>query len=146
MLSEWEIVSEVAREAARRITRKVISDLRQMTDTMPGDDSELKTTWDEICVQVQDEKSFHWDAYDETVQAIVRDYIDKLPKHEQEAIWLQTDAGLDWRFAEPDEREPQPVKDNDSVDWLTGEYVYGEADNWSNARIRAFLERSRKRD
>jgi len=141
-LSESKIVSTVATEAARRITRKVIAFLRQMTDTMSDDDSELKTTWDEICVQVQDEKSFYWDAYDETVRAIVRGYTAELPKHEQEAIWLQTNAGFDWDCAEPEDRDAQPVSDDDIVDWLIDEYIYAEADNWSNARIRAYLERS----
>jgi len=71
-LSESSIVRTVAELAARRITRKVIKEPRQMTDTMSGDDSELKTTWDEICAQVQYEESFHWDAYDHTVRAGVR--------------------------------------------------------------------------
>jgi hypothetical protein len=57
-MSESAIVREVAEKAARRITRKVIATLQQMTDRLSGDDSELKTTWDEICAQLQYEKSF----------------------------------------------------------------------------------------
>ena len=37
----------VAQLAARRIARKVITDLQRMKHTLSGDDSELKTTWDE---------------------------------------------------------------------------------------------------
>jgi hypothetical protein len=70
-LSESGIVSAVAEEASQRITRKVIAALQGMKDTLlSGDDSELETPWDEICVQVQDEESFFWDTYDE----IVREY------------------------------------------------------------------------
>jgi hypothetical protein len=92
-LSEWEIVSAVAQAAAKRITRKVIAHLQSMDETLSGDDSELKTPWDEICVQVQYEASFFWDAYDETVRGILRGYVAELPKHEREAIWLQTAPG-----------------------------------------------------
>ena len=140
-LSEWEIVSAVAQAAAKRITRKVIAHLQSMDETLSGDDSELKTPWDEICVQVQYEASFFWDAYDETVRGILRGYVAELPKHEREAIWLQTDTGWDWRFEEPEERDPRPVSDEEILDYLTQEYVYAEADRWSNFRIRAYLDR-----
>jgi hypothetical protein len=39
-----------------------------MSDTLSGDDSELKTTWDEICAQVQYEHSIFWETYDEIVR------------------------------------------------------------------------------
>jgi hypothetical protein len=141
-LSESAIVQAVAQEAARRITRKVIADLQHMKHTMSGDDSELKTTWDEICAQVQYEHSFYWDAYDETVRAIVSGYVAKLPKHEREAIWLQTNAGGDWDCKEPEARDAYPVCDDEIVEYLAREYIYAEARRWSNARIRAYIERS----
>ena len=141
-LSEAAIVREVAEKAARRITRKVVATLQQMKDTLSGDDSELKTTWDEICAQVRLETSTFWDAYDDTVRAIVEAQLAKLSDHEREAIWLQTDAGIDWSCEEMDEGNVPPICDADIVDWVTNEHVYGEAANWSNARIRAFIERS----
>jgi hypothetical protein len=142
-MSESAIVREVAEKAARRITRRVISALQKMKDTLSGDDSELKTTWDEICVQIQDQKSFHWDAYDETVRRIVEDQLAPLSSHEREAIWLQTEASDDWSCKDEEDREPAPpVSVDDIVDWMTNEHVYEQAANWSNARIRAFIERS----
>jgi hypothetical protein len=145
-LSESAIVRAVAKEAARHITRKVINRLQSMKHTLSGDDSELKTTWDEICAQVQYEESFYWDAYDETVRSYLTGYVAKLPKHEREAIWLQTDAGGDWDCEEPEDRESNPVLDDDIVDYLAREYIYVEAGRWSNARIRAFIERASMRD
>src|ERR1035437_3604814 len=145
-LSESAIVRAVAHEAAQRIGRKVIADLQAMKDTMSGDDSELKTTWDEICVQVQDEESFYWDAYDQTVRSTVRVYVAALPQHERDALWLQTDAGSDWDCDEPESREASPVSEDDIIDYLVREVVYAEAGRWSNARIRAFNERSSRRD
>ena len=145
-LSESAIVRAVAQDAARRITLRVIRTLRQMRDTLSGDDSGLQTTWDEICAQLQYEESLHWDVYHETVCGIVRAHIGDLPKHERQAIWLQTDNGINWEIEKPEKREPNPVCDDDIINWLTHEYVYAEAANWSNARIRAYVDRSNMRD
>jgi hypothetical protein len=140
VLNESAIVTTVAQEAANRITKKIIRDLQRMTYTLSGEDSGLKTTWDEICVQIQYEMSFYWDAYDDVVHSIARGYITELSKHEREAIWLQTQEGEDWTCEDPEEREENPVFDGDIVNYLVHSYVYAEASRWSNARIRAYLE------
>lgn len=145
-LKESAIVGAVAQLAARRIARKVITDLQRMKHTLSGDDSELKTTWDEICAQVQDEQSFAWDAYDETVKATVGGYVCDLPLHEREAIWLQTEPGIDWDCEEPETRDTYPVVDDDITEYITNEHIYAEAGRWSNARIRSYIERSSMRD
>jgi hypothetical protein len=62
-LSKTGIVRAVAQKAAQRIAHKVIAELQLMTDKLSGDDSELETTWDEICVQVQGEESIFWECY-----------------------------------------------------------------------------------
>ncbi len=146
-LSESGIVSAVAEEASQRITRKVIAALQGMKDTLlSGDGSELETTWDEICVQVQDEESFFWDTYDEIVRDMVRGHVAQLPRYKREAIWLQTVAGSDWDSEEPESREPYPVVDDDVVDYLVPKYVYSQAADFSNTRIEAYLARSIERD
>ena len=134
----------VARSTARRITSKVIAALQLITFKLSDDHTELETAWDEICVQVQREKSHYWGAYDETVRGIVDDQIAEVPKHEQEAMWLQSDVGIDWSCKEPDDRDEFPLGRVDIVEWLTSEHVYSAAESWSNARVRAYLERSRK--
>jgi hypothetical protein len=145
-MSESAIVREVAEKAARRITRKVIGALQKLTNTLSGDDSELKTVWDEICAQVQLEQSCYWDDYIETVKQIVPVQLEKLAKNEREAMWLQTHNGIDWSCEEPEDRDPNPIWDDDIVEWVIDEYVLSEAANWSNERIRAYLERSSMRD
>ena len=80
-----------------------------MRGTLSGDDSGPKSTWDEICVQRQSTESFYWEAYDSAVHRLVESQVAALPQHEREAIWLQTDAGVDWSCEEPDDREPDPV-------------------------------------
>jgi hypothetical protein len=145
-LSESRVVKAVADAVAKRVARRVILGLQRMHHTLSGDDSELVTTWDEICVQVQYEKSFFWDAYDETVRALVAWEVENLPEHEKDALWLRTDAGWDWAYKPEDERPPEPVVDDDIVDYVTRNYVYAEAGFWSNKRIRAYIDRSGIRD
>lgn len=146
VLSQCSIVLALADQAAHRITKKVISEMQKMTHLLSGDDSGLKTTWDEICVQVQDEPSFYWDTYDEVVRSVVARNLGELPKHEREALWLQTPEGSDWDCEDEQDREPYPVADDDIIEYLTSEYIYAEAREWSNTRIRAFLDSSARRD
>ena len=140
-LSESAIVRKVARTTARAITRKVVAALQLITVKLSSDHTELETGWDEICAQVQHEKSEHWGAYDETVRGIVDDQIAAVPKHEQDAMWLQTNSGIEWSCKEPDHRDEVPVCGDDIVEWLTAEYIYAKAESWSNARVRAYIER-----
>ena len=146
MLSESAIVNAVSHDAAQRLTRKVIADLQAMSDTLSGDDSGLKTTWDEICVQVQYQESIFWDAHDAIVRNLIGSYIAQLAKYEREAIWMQTDAGVDWVGEEPKDRAAYPIVDADIINYLIHKYVYSEAADWSNARIEAYLERSSMSD
>ena len=57
-LSEVAIVWQLAEHVAHGLTRRVIAVLQGMTDHLnSGEDSRLKSVWDEICVQVQGEES-----------------------------------------------------------------------------------------
>ena len=144
-LSESTIVNAVSHEAAKRVTRKVIADLQAITKPLSGDDSGLKTAWDEICVQVQEQESIFWDIYDEMVRGMIGGCVAELAKYEREAIWIQTDAGVNWSLEEPEDREAYPVVDDDIVNYLV-HGVYSEAADWSNARIESYLARSSMRD
>jgi hypothetical protein len=145
-LSESTIVREVAGVACARIARKTIAALKRMKDTLSGDDSDLKTTWDEICVQVQDEQSADWDAHEKTVRSVVSTYAGELVPYEREAIWLQTKSGIAWDADDLESREDSPVFEHEIIDYITTEHVYAEADRFSNSRIRDFLERTSIRD
>lgn len=144
-LTETAIVRAVAERAAEGVARRTITALQRRTEILSGDRG-LKTVWDEVCVQVQYQESFSWDVYHQTVRDFVAGYIEELPQHEREAIWLQTDEGCDWDCEDPDDREPYPVYNGDVVDYVVREYVYASAGRWSNSRIRAFIEHSSIRD
>jgi hypothetical protein len=60
------VISAVADLAARRIAGQTVASLKKMKAGLSGDDTPLKSAWDEICVQVQGEESFYWNTYGET--------------------------------------------------------------------------------
>ena len=112
-----------------------------------GDDSGLENVWDEICVQVQDQESVVWDAYEDTVRMLIRSDLKHLSALEREAIWLQTDRGFDWWYDQdnPDEQQSNdgdatpPVCLDDIAEFVLKK-ILNRAANWSNPRIRAFIE------
>ena len=140
-LSESTVVSQLAAQVAKRLTRKVITQLQRLKDVQSGDDSKLQNVWDEICVQMQTEQSLSWDAYDDTARSLVAACLKTLPTHEQQALWLQTEEGSNWSLEDEEEREQFPVCDENTVEYLLNDHIYPAAGRWSNARIQAYINR-----
>jgi hypothetical protein len=89
-----------------------------------GDDSPLKSTWDEICVQVQSVEFIGWEVFDETVDVVVTYYVEELKSFEREALWFQTEAGQDWLFWDKEQSDISPKCCDDIVQYLKQEYIY----------------------
>ena len=75
----------------RKIINKFVNDIIQnrcipCTDKLSGDDSGLSNFWEEFCVQVQQEHSFFWRSYLDTLSMWINEELEKLPKWEQNAI------------------------------------------------------------
>jgi hypothetical protein len=138
---ESEIVFALAHEAAQRVARKTISHLQSINAELSGEDSGLKTVWDEICTQVQLEHSIFWEAYEETMRAALRGFVAKLPRLERAAIWMQSDGACDWSCSDRAGNEAYPVVDEDIVEYILREHVIPTAGSWSNASIRGYIER-----
>jgi hypothetical protein len=142
-LSESEIVQELADRTCRRLTRRIIVTLQTMKDgLLSGHNSGLRNTWDEICAQLQFELSTSWDAYEETISGLAKTEIEGLQAYEREAIWLQTSAGDNWLWEDQSLRPAYPVLADDIVEYFITEHLYKAAVNWSNGRIRDYLDRS----
>lgn len=141
------IVRALAQAATQRLCRRAVARFQKMRQTLSGDDSELKTTWDEICAQVQGGESLFWDAYESAMNnALVWD-VSQLPRHEKQALWLQSPEGEDWDCQDDERKSGEPpVSEDDIVRYLVHEHLLAEAGRWSNPRIRAFLDRSGMRD
>ena len=140
-LSEDSIVKTVADRAAKQIVRRAVLALQRLTDCkLSGEDSGLENTWDEICVQVQGEHSIFWGSYVDTVRGVLRRVIEDLLPYEREALWLQTEDGFEWSFEEAADRAEYPVRDGDIVNYVLTNYLLAAADDWSNVRIRNYLD------
>ncbi|MCM2971793.1 hypothetical protein [Larsenimonas suaedae] len=140
-LSESKIIRDLADDLRGHLVRKAIRALQVMpvNGLLSGDDSGLANVWDEICVQLQIEQSLYWSAYEQVIYAFVVAYVDELQLHELEAIWLITEQGEDWDCELEKEREPDPVLKDDVVEYVVG-CVYQAALDWTNERIRRFLD------
>lgn len=135
-----ELLEKFAEEIAEGIARKTVSELQRIRDTLSPEDSGLKNAWDEICVQIQSEYSFFWDAYDETARSFVAAHVDELRPHQKTALWLRTDAGWDWLFEDEEDRSGNPsICESDIVQYILSEYVYQKAGRWSNKRVREYI-------
>jgi hypothetical protein len=138
-----QIISEVTSAALEKVSRRIITDLQRMKGPclQSGVDSGLTNVWDEVCIQVQTEYSFYWDAYVATIDPIIENEIKNLPAFVRHAIWFQTDQGFAWLCDVEDEEHPEvPLDSWDDITDHIFEYVLGKAGNWSNPRIKAYLE------
>ncbi len=101
---------------------------------LSGDDSVLRNYWDEICVQIQNEESFYWDAYVFTIKQIIDPKVNELSPNARMAIWLQTEKGYQW-----DETEDAPDIVGDVVHHIMHKYLFAKAETWTNWRIEYFV-------
>jgi hypothetical protein len=108
-----QIISEVASAALEKISRRVMTALQRIkgSSLQSGVDSRLTNVWDEVCIQVQTEYSFHWDAYKAIIDPLIEDEIQKFPAYVGHAIWFQTDRGFAWLCNAEDEEHPEMPPD-----------------------------------
>ena len=144
---ESRLVRDLAEMTCKRISRQVRIALTKMTEyRLSGDDTPLRNAWEEICVQRQTEESFAWAAYEATITTLVQSYVGKLQRFELEAVFLQTDNAWDILDEEIEIKRPAtdriPVCEEDVIKYIVQDYVLKEAVNWSNSRIRDYIDRS----
>ena len=122
-----------ALKAASSVQRQ----LMDMTDGLQsGEDSGLKTLWDEYCVQVQGEHFAFFGLYEDMVCGFAEAAAEQLTQEERLAIWLVTREGEDWEPADPFEKPPI---DMDSVTNQIIVCVNDIAVNYRSAAIDTFL-------
>ena len=131
------LVDTRAKEITEKLFPKIIRDLLAIKIVLSGDDSPLKNTWDEICVQMQDEKFILWEPYQNTIEGVIQSRINELPHYDLCAIWLQTNQGLDY-YLEYEEDEIT-YDQQDIIDYLC-HVLLSKAGDWSNPRIREYIE------
>ena len=134
------IVAAMAEEACKSVCRKTVRQLQGYRDVLlSGDASGLANAWDEICVQVQEEESFYWDAYESTICSLLRPEIESRPDTVLAAIWLQTQDGEEWAFSK-ERHEPAPFDVDAIVEHVLRRHILPAAMEHTNERIRYYLD------
>lgn len=131
-----QVVTYLADKISKEVSSKGIRGLQKCDVTLSGEDSGLINTWEEICVQIQGEYSYYWDSYEEAIELFLQPHLDKLNPYEEFAIWLQTDEGMD--YDENEDMEPQ-INASAVLKYVKS-FLYEQAGNWTNKRIRNYLE------
>jgi hypothetical protein len=133
--------SKKATDTCKKISNKVIRALQQMTDGLE-EDTPLKNDWDAVCVQVQGEEWLNWDAYLLTISRLILGELNNIDGNIEEAIWLQTQRGIDWEDDNEDkdyeEKEPMGIDEDDIVEYILRDFVLAKAADWENNRIQEY--------
>lgn len=82
----------------------------------------------------------YWDSYTDTLARMVEAEVASLRPYEREAIWLQTDSGMVWSIDDGCRGDHVPISAEDIVQHLTEDYIFKKAADWSNPRIRRYLD------
>jgi len=141
----------VADNAATVVADAAQAELMRSKHTLSGDDSNLKNTWEEICVQVRGERSYFWEAYESAMRDAVLCVLLFLDRNVLETLWLHTDDGWDLRYGLEAEQEEGltsrpgygppdiPVNDEAIARDIIANHLLTRACNYSNSRIEEFL-------
>lgn len=132
------IVERLVKRCARRLAR-----LNDPSMLLSGQDSGLKTVWDEICVQCQDMESDDWAAYAATIRAELQGLITDLRPRELLAIWMLTEPGVSYRYdikhgCPPDPQDARP--DEKVIEQLLRRRLFNYAESYTNRKITRFME------
>lgn len=101
---------------------------------LSGNDSPLKNVWEEFCVQVQDEHSFSWDAYEKDFKNFIWQKVDRLKEKLKKLMWFCTEKNI----GEEDDRN---YNDEDVVEEIFNWFVCDLANKYSNRRIEKYLDK-----
>lgn len=83
-----------------------------------------------------------WEIYEDITRSVVTAFVKELPVWHRQAIWFQTEAGIDWRFDDEETRETNQFNDDVIVEFLLDTYIWSEAGRWTNKRILDYLDRA----
>ncbi len=136
---EDKILATLSEILIEQIVRRTILRLQKMKTTLSGGDSGLNNVWEEICVQVQHEESFYWNIYEEEVYSIILSFVNKISNTEKTLLWIMTENGSSYYDSDQNSSEELVYNDSDIVEYIKDNYIYSKAMDWSNERIRKYL-------
>ena len=140
------IARNLSNDLCKKITSKTIRWMQGFPTTL--DMGYLKNLWDDVCYQVQKEESFYWSHYDDMVTSNIVWLLEELEGYKLTAIWLQTnDVYYQLSELESDglltDIRYKTLNTSCFIDdiakYITGEYIYQQAESWRNDRLRQAL-------
>lgn len=144
MRIEQHLVAAWASQLSDRLIKDAIQSLEAMeSQEMISGYSGLKSVWEEICVQVQDEQSFFWETYVETMEGLLAGHVEMLDADARLALWTLTDSGRDYiddHQADDEAGLDIPV-DADEIVAMLMDGLLSAAANHESRSIRRFLQR-----
>jgi hypothetical protein len=144
MRIEKHLVAAWSSQLSDKLIKDVIQSLEAMdSQEMLSGDSGLKNVWEEICVQVQDEQSFFWETYMETIEGLLTGYVDMLDANARLALWTLTESGLNYidDHQSDDEGELNILVDVDEIVAMLKDDLLSVAANHESPSISRFLQR-----
>lgn len=97
MRIEQHLAAAWASQLSERLIKDAIQSLEEMdSQEMLSGDSGLKNVWEEVCVQVQDEQSFFWETYVETMEGLLAGFVELLDANARLALWTLTESGREY--------------------------------------------------
>lgn len=147
------ILSHMVKLCVREL-QKCKRDSGRMTSP---DDSGLENLWDEICVQVQGNRSVVWNTYEACITNLISELLmNRCGENERKMLWFQTEAFNDWtdEVLEDNERlsqgfsadgMPDAYSMQDITEWCLSSVLSAAAD-YKNARINQYLSRGCEMD
>ena len=133
-----------AERLATKLVRQIARELRSIKCTLSGDDSPLRNAWDELCVQQQMGDAFETGPCRHTLAAILAGVIDRIDERGMRVLWILTPNGSDWYYDVTHGHEPEAyadIPDPDEIAEMLNDRVLGFASDYTNRRIRAYLDR-----
>lgn len=147
---ERKIALNISANLSKSLSEKIA---RQTIRWMKGQNTAigigfLENLWDDVCYQLQAERSYSWNHYDVMIRIYVISKLEELHKYEANAIWLQTEGAYDHLVDMEDDgisidSRFTPMGSSNFEDemarYIVNEYIYSQANTWRNDRLRQLL-------
>lgn len=144
--SDFQLLLALSSMHVDKITAAIIDQLKTLTDEnflLSGEDSGLKNTWEEICVQAQGQTSIYWEIYVETINNFIVDEFNKQPHAVQ--ILVSYIGSIDSEYAYGEDEDPYCIFHDAAIKEIMDALMM-KAGNYDNRNISRYLDDDFSRD
>lgn len=136
--SDFQLLLALSSIHVDAISSVVIDHLKALTENvlLSGDDSGLKNTWEEICVQAQG-VSYHWDVYEEVIGNFITSELNKQPPAVQ--ILLSYIGSIDSEFQYGEDEDPYCIF-HEAANKEVKNNIILKAGSYENENINRYLD------